>query len=88
MSVISEDYIADNVTVIVEWTKQEDTVYCMFGVSPPVPVMFTGSKRRQLTISYNTEYNLSVIATAPCKDKVTTSIKLNYSKYSSMTVSI
>ena len=63
-----------------EWTKQEGTVY-KFEVSPPVPVMFTGSiRRRQLTISYNTEYNLSVLATAPCKDKVTAFIELNYSK--------
>ena len=82
MSIISKDYAADNVTVIVEWTKQEDTRYT-FEVSPPgpVPVMFSGSNLLQLTISYNTEYNLSVLAAAPCKEKVTAFIKLNYSKY-------
>ena len=63
------------------WAMQEDTVLqYTFGVSPPVPVMFTGETSRQLTISYNTEYNLSVVAVAPCRDDVTTSIRLNYSK--------
>ena len=62
------------------WAMQEDTVsQYTFGVSPPVPVMFTGETSRQLTISYNTEYNLSVVAVAPCRASGTTFMQLNYS---------
>ena len=77
MRVTSEEYGADNVTVTVKWTLQEGAVYTV-RVSPPVPIMVTGSIRHQLTISYNTEYNFSVEATAPCRANATAFIGLHY----------
>ena len=63
------------------WAKQEDTVFqYTFRVSPPLTVMFTGYTSRQLTLSYNTEYNLSVVAIAPCRASVTAFMGLKYSE--------
>ena len=74
---ISEYYSADNVTVTVEWTQQ---VYATYDVTVvlPVPIEFTGSTSRRLTILYNTEYNLTVEAAAPCRPNTTALIRLNY----------
>ena len=49
---------------------------------PLVPIMATGSASRQLTISYNTEYNFSVEATVstPCRVSATAFIRLHYGK--------
>ena len=77
LRILDERYEADNVTVTVEWAQQDGAVYTV-RVSPPVPIMVTGSTSRQLTISYNTVYNLSVVAVAPCRVNATTFIRLNY----------
>ena len=79
LDVTSEEYEVDNITVIVEWTQQAilGAVYTV-RVSPPVSIMFTGSTSHQLTISYNTEYNLSVETTAPCRANATAFIGLSY----------
>ena len=77
LRVFSEEYSADNITVTVEWTQQ---VYATYNVTvvPLVPIVFTGSTRCQLTIPYNTEYNLTVEAAAPCRANTTALIRLNY----------
>ena len=77
MNVISEEYYAGNVSVTVKWTQQVGAMYNAT-VIPPVPIMSTGSTSRQLTISYNTEYNLSVVAVVPCRDNATAFIRLHY----------
>ena len=43
-----------------------------------VPIVSPGSTSRQLTILYNTEYNLSVVAATPCRPNATANISLNY----------
>ena len=53
-------------SVTVEWAQQVGATYTV-RVLPLAPIMFIGSTSRQLIISYNTEYNLSVEATAPCR---------------------
>ena len=65
-------------TVTVEWTQQVGANYTV-KVSPLAPIMFPGSASQQLTIiiSYNTEYNLSVVAAIPCGN-VSASITLNH----------
>ena len=77
--VTSEEYGPKNVTVTVEWAHQVGAMYTV-RVSPPVPIMFTGSTSRQLTISYNNEYNFSidVITTPPCRANATAFIRLHY----------
>ena len=85
MSVISEAYHADNVTLTVEWPQQEGAVYNVRILPEPlVRSAFTINTSHQLTVSYNTEYNFSVeaIATAPCRSNVTASIRLNYGEMS------
>ena len=77
----SEEYEADYITVSVEWAQQVGTMYTVRVLPLPlVPIMATGSTSRQLTISYNTVYNLSVEATAPCRANATAFIRLHYGK--------
>ena len=62
-----------------EWTPAQEVDVTYFTVtSPLVPVILTGSTNRQLTISYNTEYNLSVVAVTSCRPNATAFIILNY----------
>lgn len=68
-----------NVTVILEWT-QEDGVYYNVSVVPPTASVFTGSTSLHLTVSYNTSYNVSVVATSFCgQNSATTVIVLTQS---------
>jgi hypothetical protein len=82
LRIVSEilEYSADNVTVTVEWNQLE--LYATYNVTvvPLAPIVFiiTGSSSRQLTIPYNTEYNLTVKAIAPCRPNTTAIIKLKY----------
>ena len=80
---ISEEYQADNVTVTVIWAPAElmDDITFATKVSPLVPIISIGSTSRQLIISYNTEYNLSVVAVAPCGNATASRI-LNYGEIS------
>ena len=73
------EYDVDNVTVAVEWADDEDFTYTV-RVYPMVPVMETGRSNCQLTIRYNTDYNLSVMAatSTPCRPNATAFIILNY----------
>ena len=66
-----------NVTVILEWI-QEEYVYYNVSVVPPATSMFTRNTSFHLTVSYNTLYNVSVVAKSFCgHDSVTTDIVLN-----------
>ena len=78
---ISPEYKDDNVTVTVNWIQDVYTVHYI-SVSPMVPLITVPSPRsilsRQLTIPYNTDYNLSIEATAPCRPNATAFIRLKY----------
>ena len=63
-----------------EWAQQVGVVYNVT-VLPTVPIMFIGDSSCQLTISYNSEYSVSVeaiINSASCRFSVTAFIRLNY----------
>ena len=60
------DYSADNITVSVEWNQLSHAKYNII-VVPLVPMVFVGNTSRQLIIQYNTEYNLTIEAVAPCR---------------------
>ena len=77
LNVTKVQYSIDNVTVTVEWTQQGGITYAI-EISPFIPLIFTGNTSHELTILYNTEYNFSVEAVAPCRENVTASIKLKY----------
>ena len=81
---ISEEYQTDNITVTVEWApaQQMDNniitlITTTVTVSPMVPIIPAGNTSRELVISYNTEYNLSVVAVTVCGNAAATK-KLNY----------
>jgi DNA-directed RNA polymerase subunit K/omega len=66
-----EEFSANNITVTVEWDQQVGATYYV-RVFPRVP--FPGN---QLVLQYNTQYNLSVVASTPCTIS-TAMIELNY----------
>ena len=74
---ISEEYLTDNITVTVEWAQQAGVRYYA-NVVPYVPIASTKNGSYQLTISYNTKYNFSVVAAALCRPNATMFITLNY----------
>jgi threonine synthase len=84
LQVISEEYSFDNVTVTVAWTQQAVAMYDV-RIVPLAPNVSTGNVNRQLTLSYNTVYNLSVVAVTPCGN-ATAFIGLHYGKALSSTV--
>ena len=76
---ISEEYSTDNITVdvTVGWAQQASVRYYA-NVVPLVPIVSTETAIYQLTISYNTKYNFSVVAAAPCRPNATAFITLKY----------
>ena len=63
--------------VTVEWTQHNDVTYTAI-VSPMVPLISVGETNRQLTISYNTVYNFSVVITTPCRPNATNTTIIDY----------
>jgi hypothetical protein len=85
LQVISEEYSLNNITVTVAWTQQAGAMYDV-RIVPLAPIVSIGSaNRQQLTLSYNTVYNLSVVAVTPCGN-ATAFIGLHYGKALSSTV--
>ena len=78
LSILEEYYGAENVRVTVEWALAQAGVIYSFRISPLIPIILTGGSSLQVTIFYNTLYNLSVVATAVCRPNVTAVITLNY----------
>ena len=85
----SEDFSSNRVTVTLEWTLLNSQSYykqLLRNVSveadPPLSnVMFTGNMRAQLTLTYNTLYNVSVTQHSICQQLIRTkTLLLNYSK--------
>ena len=76
LSITEENYEHNNVTVTVEWAQQVGATYDV-KLSPSVPLIVNGSSSYQMTVSYNMEYSLSVVAVTPCIN-ATASITLNY----------
>jgi hypothetical protein len=76
---ISKEYYETGVTVTVEWAlAQQLHVSYSSTVVPFVPIIYIESTSFQLTISYNTVYNLSVVAAAPCRPNTTAVSILKY----------
>ena len=61
-----------------ELAQQVHASYLSTVVPSDVSIITTGSTSRQLTIPYNMEYNLSIVATTPCRPNATAVIKLDY----------
>ena len=84
--VISEEYEVDNITVTLQWTRNQqlpggDILSYDVRYSPPVPLIsnFNGkSLELSLVLKYNTEYNVSVEAYIRCGPNAASFISLHY----------
>lgn len=77
----SEEYRADRVTVTVDWT-QEAVLYniTIINIIPEVPVYYIGRTQVNLTLMYNTKYNMSLQAASVCENRVAGHLQLFYGK--------
>ena len=84
-----KDFSSNEVTVTVEWILLNSQLYyqqLLLNVSvsaDPQPkfIMFTGSMRVQLMLSYNMLYNVSVTQYSICQELIRTEfLQLDYSK--------
>ena len=78
ISSVSEHFESDHVTVTLKWTSESSGQLVAYNVSV-VPhgqgaIKFNGSTMAQLTLSYNTLYDVSILAAVPCGLNTTTSI--------------
>ena len=65
VTLVSENYETHAVILILEWTHMHSASYYI-SVSPQLELRFDGSTRVQLTALYNTQYNVSVVASYSC----------------------
>ena len=63
-------YEADNILLMLDWTPEEGVSYNIVTI-PPVAVVYNASTSAQLTLHYNTQYNVSILATL-CGQSITT----------------
>jgi hypothetical protein len=85
----SEQFSSNGVTLTLEWTLLNSQIYYQqllsnisVSTDPQLnTVIPTGNMRVQLTLSYNTPYNVSVTQHSVCQPLIrTASLLLNYSK--------
>ena len=82
----SEQFGTDAVTLVLEWTQENSSLSYSYNVSaapdPQLATKFIGSTSVQLTVPYNTLFNVSVTASENLCGQihVTTEITLLYSE--------
>ena len=70
----------DDVTVILEWTPVRGLTYNVT-ILPPVPARLIGSASAEITVAYNTLYNVSVVPSF-CEELGTATLfNLNFGKF-------
>ena len=77
LSIVSETFSVDNVTVAVEWIQKAGAIYTT-RIIPQAASSSTGNNSRRLILSYNTGYNFSVVAVTPCNPATTAFIELHH----------
>ena len=82
MKQLSQQFEPNAVRVTLDWTTDEGFLYSYyFSTVPQIEHTFDGSTTVELTVPYNTLYNVSVEATHLCSLIVTSFIELYYSEY-------
>ena len=86
ISLVSQRYEGNGVTVILEWTQESPLYFYHINITPQMALMFNEStmslSRVQLIALYNMLYNFSVVAVHPCgQHNVTSFTELYYSEY-------
>lgn len=84
MVTASEEYKADSVAVTLEWTQEGGVPYniSIISITPEVPIEYIGHTQVNLSLIYNTEYNVSVQATLTCQNQVPSHFQLFYGGFS------
>ena len=72
----------ENFTVTLKWPQFNDETYSVATVPEVVHKSYTGSTSVQLIMLYNTQYNVTVIATLCGHKNATNSTTLHYYHYS------
>ena len=75
---ITEQFENDTIIIMLEWTVEYGT-FNSLSVTPQVETVSLGPCRRQLLLSYNTFYNVSILANL-CGQYSSHSIELHYSE--------
>ena len=71
----------DDVTIVLMWEQEDGTSYNV-SVHPNVNIRFTGNTMVELTsVSYNTSYMVSIVATLCGRNNYTAVIRLNYGEF-------
>ena len=68
----------DNFTVTLEWSQFSGETYAVTAIPEPVHTSFIMSNNVQLVLLYNTQYNLSVIATLCGHRNATANLMIYY----------
>ena len=76
---ISEHFQMNFVSVTLKWTAKNGISYSI-NVNPETAISYTGERSAQLSILYNTKYNVSVVASLCGIDQTIYSIIINYGK--------
>ena len=79
---LEEKFRVDNVTVVLQWTEELKNSLVTYDVRvEPMAHVISSNGRANLTLSYNTLYNVSVVADVCGRMNETTSHVVNYGKY-------
>ena len=84
---LEEQFGVDNVTVDLQWTEELNSSFNLvtYHVSvEPMAHVVTGNSRANLTLQYNTPYNMSVVADVCGRINATTTLLVNYGKHLSV----
>ena len=92
VAVVVLSFGVDDTTVSLLWTQQESSLVSYnVSIAPQAAVMFVPGSESitvtiQLTVSYNTWYNVSIVGTL-CGHKISiTTVELNYGKSTSSVI--
>lgn len=81
LTVLSEQFETDGVVVTLEWIQHDFYSYNV-SVVPSLEYDIEETTRVQLNMSYNTFYDVNIIASPPCELNSTTDfIELHYCEY-------
>lgn len=81
----SEQFEREHINVLLEWNKINGGVLFNVSTIPQVIGSFVpgSSTSHQLNVSYNTQYNVSIVATL-CGQNYMATIELNYGKHNNI----
>ena len=83
LRLLSEEFGAENITVVHEWTEQEHVSYNII-VDPSAPVISISRSSARITLTYNIAYRVIFTATHMCGQVSTNVSNLHYGEKQSL----